>query len=242
MVSLAPRWEDSPTRLVYTWTTDGWAEQDAPAPSPGRPRSEVLLRPIGRNEFQVLPLEEAWGPFLPDVPPEQRAERPYAWPATEAWWPLYAEPVDRFLAAAGVLSEAITTLGAELDEEREPWEDWMQRVETARALLGSLLRGISPTLIRNAPGEPWEQAFRSKSLLASYALMAYLDLLDGKRILACPVCGRPFATSAYQARYCSERCRNTATKRAYRHRLRERAATYHVPGQRQEGPDADDED
>jgi endogenous inhibitor of DNA gyrase (YacG/DUF329 family) len=52
--------------------------------------------------------------------------------------------------------------------------------------------------------------------------MAWLDLTAGGRVADCDECGRPYVTGAYQARYCSARCRNTAVKRAYRGRLRRR--------------------
>jgi hypothetical protein len=51
-------------------------------------------------------------------------------------------------------------------------------------------------------------------------MMAYLDLTNGKRVLLCDEDGRPFVSGAYQARYCSDRCRNRALKRAYRQRHR----------------------
>jgi hypothetical protein len=44
------------------------------------------------------------------------------------------------------------------------------------------------------------------------------------RLLRCEVCGRPFVAGGQPIRYCSARCRNTAVKRAYRGRRRERAA------------------
>jgi len=56
-------------------------------------------------------------------------------------------------------------------------------------------------------------------------MMAYLDINDDKRILVCDEDLRPFVSGAYQARYCFERCRRRAVKRAYRQRLRDRAAT-----------------
>jgi hypothetical protein len=57
-------------------------------------------------------------------------------------------------------------------------------------------------------------------------MMAYLDLTSGKRVLLCDEDGRPFVSGAYQARSCSDRCRNRALKRADRepHREREVAA------------------
>ena len=54
-------------------------------------------------------------------------------------------------------------------------------------------------------------------------MMAYFDLVNGKRLLTCDVCGKPYLSGAYQARYCSDRCRNTAVKRAYRQRKSQRA-------------------
>ncbi len=75
------------------------------------------------------------------------------------------------------------------------------------------------------PDLRYRRAWRTKSLLASFAMMAYLDITDDKRILVCDEDLRPFVSGAYQARYCSERCRRRAIKRAYRQRLRERAAT-----------------
>lgn len=58
--------------------------------------------------------------------------------------------------------------------------------------------------------------------------MAYLDLTSGKRLLRCDEDGRPFVSGAYQARYCSERCRNRVLKRAYRERHRDREAASDV--------------
>jgi hypothetical protein len=42
-----------------------------------------------------------------------------------------------------------------------------------------------------------------------------------KRVLLCDEDVRPFVSGAYQARYCSDRCRNRALKRAYRERHRD---------------------
>ena len=47
------------------------------------------------------------------------------------------------------------------------------------------------------------------------------DLTSGKRVLSHDEDGRPFVSGAYQARSCSDRCRNRALKRAYRERHRD---------------------
>ena len=52
--------------------------------------------------------------------------------------------------------------------------------------------------------------------------MAYLDLTSGKRVLLCDEDRRPVVSGAYQARYCSDHCRNRALKHAFRERHRDR--------------------
>ena len=42
-----------------------------------------------------------------------------------------------------------------------------------------------------------------------------------EQALLCDEDGRPFVSGAYRARYCSDRCRNRALKRAYRERHRD---------------------
>jgi hypothetical protein len=54
------------------------------------------------------------------------------------------------------------------------------------------------------------------------AMMAYLDLSSGRRVLQSAEDGPPFVSGAGQAWYCSDRCRNRALKRAFRERHRER--------------------
>jgi len=154
------------------------------------------------------------------VAPEERSTREYPWPGSERWWADYAEPVDRFLEVVDLLLEALTTLEPGVD----PNESWPVKQGGAptrgQITLHSLLQSVRPMLLRSSDGN-WTGGWRTKSLLPTYAMMVYLDVLAGKRILACDTCGKPYVSGAYQARYCSDRCRNTALKRAYRSRRRE---------------------
>jgi hypothetical protein len=185
----------------------------------GCPAPKQLLR--ADSVYAIRSLGATWGPFFPRVPPDERAAYPYPWPGGELWWADYAEPVDRFLATAGLLFDALTRLEPGLDPD-EAWGVQHLGLPTrGRTLLDGLLQGVRPILYRRPGGDhDWIGGWRAKSLLGTYAMMAYLDLVDGKRILACDVCGKPYVTGAYQARYCSDRCRNTALKRTYRSRRR----------------------
>ena len=184
-------------------------------------RPEVLARPPALGAYVTRPLASAWGPFFPKVAPDQRATYRYPWPGSERWWSEYAEPLDRFLEAASLFYAALTGLEHELDGDKATARAHYGLPTRGQVVLHELLQGVRPMLLRSADGN-WTGAWRSKSLVASYAMMAYLDLLDGKRILACEVCGKPYVSGAYQARYCSDRCRNTALKRKYRSRQRQR--------------------
>jgi len=88
------------------------------------------------------------------------------------------------------------------------------RIE-GREEMHALLAAVSPILDRGKQDQ-WKQQWRSMSLLGSFAMMALLDLTEGRRIHECPVDKRMFVADAWQVRYCSPRCRHTAQKRAYR--------------------------
>ena len=183
-------------------------------------RPEVLVSPMDNGAHSMRPLGPAWGPFFPRVRPDARSHNQYPWPGSERWWGEYAEPVDRFLDAADLFFDALTTLEPGADRH-EAWGVRHAGLPTGgQILLHGLLQSVRPILFRSSDGD-WVGGWRAKSLLSSYAVMAYLDLIDGKRVLACDTCGKPYVSGAYQARYCSDRCRNTALKRAYRVRTRQ---------------------
>ena len=123
------------------------------------------------------------------------------------------------MRTANLLFEALTGLEPRPGVVKR-WEAEAGLPTRGQVLLHTLLQDVRPMLFRDLDTRAWRGGWRAKSLLTSCAMMAYLDLVAGKRVLACEVCDKPFVSGAYQARYCSERCRNTALKRAYRGRLR----------------------
>jgi hypothetical protein len=173
--------------------------------------------------WATLPLAEAWGPFFPDVPAAERTTHEYPVPESDAFWASYAEPVGWFLGAASHLRDAVLDLSADPALGNESATDFVYRLDTAARLLHGLLSPVQPSLTVGPDGE-FRQTWRTRSLLSSFALMALLDLTERRRVLTCRICGRVFVSAAYQALYCSERCRGTGQKRAYRARIRRRAA------------------
>jgi len=195
-------------QLPAKWQEHGW---DQP----------WSLRRATTGEWLRQPLAPTWGRFFPDVPEAERETHDYPAPGSPEFWRLYAEPVEEFLHAAATLHRALNafqmlTSGPTEDEPRVDPTSAYQAV----AHLDSLFSGVNPVLHFASDGTAHLQ-WNSASLLGSIAMMAVQDLLAGSRMLVCAntPCGELFLAHKYQAKFCSDRCRRTAQKRAYRQRL-----------------------
>jgi hypothetical protein len=248
LASLAPRWEILggsgscvPTRRVHRRDVYGWsATFDAllqPLQS-GRDKvragdlvdtilyrdswaePQALVRTIRDGGWSTQHLSEAWGSYFPGVPPSDRNTYTYPVPESEAFWTAYCEPVAWLLGAADLLRVAIQQLDPDADTVVSP-ESFLQRIDGGMRSLHNLLAPVQPSITIDASGY-YRQTWRTGSLLASFALMAMLDLTERRRVLTCKNCGRVYVSAAHSARYCSTRCHATAQKRAYRARARER--------------------
>ena len=252
MASRAPSWEPLegneavlvPTQLQYMHADHGWTSyhrmkaghppgslRDRPErrgePIPLEqvpsewPRSGVILRSLDSSLYREESFASTWCRFFPDVPRERTETYPYPRPLSDPFWQAYAEPVDDFADAAGLLLRAVTSLGA---MGSRPKASTLDRPSVGQGidLLHSLVRTVGPAIASKGNGV-LRQRWASTSLLGSFAMMALLDLTESRRILTCKHCGKVFVSRAYQAAYCSERCRFTAQKR--RHRARKKAGS-----------------
>jgi hypothetical protein len=193
-------------------------------------KPKVWLRDLVRGELTEKNLDETWARYFPSVAPDD-----YPKPALvevddeqvfRAFWEHYAEPVEDFVRTASALRDALEGLRhAAPVREMTPEQ------------IGNVSRGISALHalifpVRSAVGVLEDGTFReqwiSPSLLTSLAKMAHEDVTGGRRPLSCALCGRTFVSDAYQARYCSPRCRNTAQKREYRRKVHEKEAVASV--------------
>ncbi len=252
LASLAPRWDTVPdasnlllaTRRVHRWDVYGWSPTIDALWGPDNralaktvhagdliaanvyaghwPEPMALMHMVRDGRWATQPLAEAWGPFFPDVPPDERNIYAYPVPESDKFWTAYSEPVGWLLGAASILRGAVLDLSADQLLGADVALENLHRIDTAARALHTLLSPVQPSLTVGPDGE-FRQTWRTRSLLSSFALMALLDLTERRRVLTCRTCGRVFVSGAYQARYCSERCRGTAQKRAYRARTRRRA-------------------
>lgn len=163
--------------------------------------------------YKIEPLKEAWGRFFPDVTVSEQDTFEYPIPTSDEFWKSYAEPLHDFLSVVQYLEQGLEAINSLTKPAGSSYEDRQSRI------LNLLVEPVSPAITHT--NQRFQIRWDSPSLLGALAIMAILDLTEpGAKILACPVCGIPFASKSYQAMYCSHRCRQTAQKRAQRLRRR----------------------
>ena len=187
--------------------------------SPSRDPAGVMLHPIDDSvEMAFEPFGQTWTRFFPSVPHDQWESYRYPQPLSEKFWALYCEPVEEFMDTATWLKEKLTTLA----EGRETTDDGRavsypdDYALTIHALNDRV--GTVRWFLQQRP-DGFVQRWGSPSLFTSLVLMALQDVAGAaKRPLICRTCSGLFVSPAYQARYCSVRCRHTMNKRTYRTR------------------------
>jgi len=187
----------APEELTATWPREVWRD--------ALPSGGFVLRELGFGSVTGAPLEPTWKLYFEPDGPLGRPVWPIPSPAGPDFWRWYGEPVSRIMFAAQEL-----TLGIE-DLAKTPGDE---RRRAARGHLNALAAPAAPAIVD--AGEGYSPAWDYPSLLAGLALMAITDASGGARPRRCGACGVPFLTRAYQARYCSSRCKETARSRRRR--------------------------
>jgi hypothetical protein len=191
----------------------GWTAVERGGENPLRPirPAGAVVQPLRGVGITMEPLRETWARFFPDLPVAERDSFVYPEPLTDSFWKSYAEPLQDFLSGARTLLELLGAI----------------RLQSSRRLgvLHQLMTGGLPIAINalvapigigaqlDRPGRPGLN-WIGNSLLASFTMMLLEDLSRG-RALQCP-CGQLFVSDAYQARYCSRRCRWRFEQRKFR--------------------------
>ncbi len=184
------------------------------------PRPGVVIQDLRVPDWKVEPLSVTWARFFPSVPEAERETYPYPLPGTEAFWRIYAEPVEDFVATATLFLTAVKFLG-EIGRAGDGPQSDSGEIRGRMDMLLRLLDPVGPAVGLTEDGT-FRQVWCASTLLGAYAMMALLDLTEQRRPLVCTICGKLFVTKAYQGIYCSATCRQTAQKRRYRARQRER--------------------
>ncbi len=206
-------------RAPEQWRTQGWDHPWA-------------LRRSMDGDWVKECLPTTWGRFFPDVPEAERDLSVYG-PCGPDFWRLYAEPVEDFLRAAATLYEILDGFRTQTTGKTKPRHpanstaspaDDAQSTHRAVANLDLLFNSIHPCLHVEADGS-FQMQWNSASLFGALTMMAVQDMLGGQKMSVCgnANCERLFIAEAYQARFCSDRCRYAVQKRTYRGRVKTRA-------------------
>ncbi len=147
------------------------------------------------------------GRYFPDVAQEELDQYEYPEPLSEEFWRQYAEPLDDFVAAVERLRHIVEGLALPVKER----DDDLSFVKAQREL-NVVLSGVCPVLVERKSGA-FSQRRAAVSLLSHMGLVLLEELTaEGRRPLRCTRCGALFLSRAYQARFCSQRCRWRAQK------------------------------
>ena len=214
------RWYPDQIQVQFRRNSKGW--QRAPkrdaiveGKSPPHDPVGVILHPIdGSDEMVFEQFGLTWAPFFPSVPSDQWESYRYPKPLTQEFWALYNEPIEEFIGTAALLEAPLTTLA----KDRETVPGFTIRSVDNYALAIHELNEYVETVrwhLRQTPNG-MVQRWTSPSLFTSLVLMALQDVAGAKRPRICLTCSGLFVSPAYQARYCSVRCRHTMNKRTYR--------------------------
>jgi hypothetical protein len=175
---------------------------------------------FGPFDIVVEPLSKTWHRFFPNVRATKINSYRYPEPHSDNFWLNYGEPLEFFAEFVRFFYEAARSLSWRQEGAPE-FENDSRRV-IAASRLSSLTSRVSTHLDCHEDGS-LSQRWSAFSLLTSYAMMLHLDMLGGRRLIQCRKCNRPFMSNAYQAEYCSTRCRNTVQKRRYRENLEKKS-------------------
>lgn len=170
------------------------------------------------------PLGREWARFFPGIAGARLETFPYPRPFTDAFWRQYGEPLHDFLLHARLLAMLLENLAPPRARRPGPREApvWVARARS-RDALHQLVASVAPVLDEQPDGT-FLRRRQGPSLLAALAAMMFDDVADRHRAYRCARCGEAATAPAWQARYCSPRCRKTAEQARRRNRLRERFA------------------
>ena len=215
------------TEVQFRRTPRGWQEaathdriDGAETETAPREPAGVMLHPLDSLHTVFEPFGRTWARFFPSVQAEHHESYPYPQPQSADFWALYQEPVEEFFGAAALLERALTTLakGRETlgDRKTRPSavDDYSLAVHKLNSYVGTVRWCLEPEQDR------FVQRWMSPALFSSLAMMALQDVASHRAPRICLTCQGLFVSSAYQARYCSVRCRQTMNKRTFRENVR----------------------
>jgi hypothetical protein len=206
-------------QLQYVRMGIGWTAIEREEQNPSFPilAPYAVRQPLRGVGLAVEPLAKTWARFFPGVQAEDLDTFAYPQPLTDSFWKMYAEPLQDFLSGARALMGVLTAMQQQTTRKLRS----LQELTTGGGLPIVTQGLVAPTglAVRFPKSGRVGLNWVGGSLLASLTMMTLEDLSPGRSV-QCP-CGQLFVSSAYQARYCSRRCRWRFEQRKHRKHLGE---------------------
>ncbi|MBA2669254.1 MAG: hypothetical protein H0U67_02660 [Gemmatimonadetes bacterium] len=205
-------WQGELIRTPGGWQSRG-EEHLETEPQEYHPREPgVWWHPISSLDITREEFETGWGRFFPSVTADDFSDVEVL-PDAPTFFEQYQEPLRDFLEAAAELTVPILALGRRTKDETAPRENAI----VALACLSGIASATRSRFRLTSDGEILEH-WVAPNLLSALAMKALRDMAGGHEFLRCEnhKCRGLFTSRAYQARYCSTRCRGTVNKRVQR--------------------------
>jgi hypothetical protein len=182
------------------------------------PSGGLVLRSQWGDGLEVAPLHRL-GHYR--IPNQQAGEEP-SWPLPnphdEEFWRSYREPLSEIAFATRRLGWIMETVATNSPKYARPSAQQQEKSSRALGDLATFTENTWPRVVLEE-GRP-QVRWSAPSLLGRLALMITFDLAGRGTVRTCAGCGTPFVSSAPQAVYCSDRCRNTVQQRRFREKRR----------------------
>ena len=180
------------------------------------PAGGVVRRPLSGGGLEVAPLDRCWRYHFPTRAEWRTPRWPLPSPQSEEFWRSYGEPLTAIIDAARQLGWIMQVIKAQTPKyATQPSPRQRRRLTGALDYLAGFTANAWPRPYLDDQGEP-QVRWAAPSLLGSFAMMVMLDLAGKGSVRTCERCGTPFVSSAPQAVYCSDRCRNAVQQARFR--------------------------
>lgn len=217
-------------KMSMSRSCDPWfpiIELEDPTSPRRKTSSYAIVEPIGGGAPERQPLSNVWAPgFFPDVPRDDWETFDYPAPLTPKFWSQYGERVTDFIKVGRMFADAVTRLsdsdGGDFPDSSVGSIEGSPLITegSARATLNGMMKSTKPVQALDDDGNE-QRIWRSPSFLGMLAMMYSQDLIGECHLFRCP-CGRVFASTYPDTKYCSPRHRDRYRKRALREKQKQK--------------------
>lgn len=224
--------------VIYRRGVDKWCKLEDPYDTLTEPCVEFRNGTVPFDYFLNTENSEIeylrWFDYFPETDSSTLMNSNFPIPLSMQFWEIYAEPVDQFLTTARLFYECFFPTIAAASPIKSPSGTFRPmpidytEIETKS---DELFSSVAPC-IRTSHGD-FEFRISFTSLIGALAALTSMDVTTtASHIRRCEVCGSFFRASRSDARFDTDQCRNTASKRRVRAGIKKSQGIHSPSGRR----------